>query len=162
MSDTISLQIPGLLRYSDVALLLMRLLVGAVFVTSGWSHVKDPVTRGKSIGLPPGITRGLGLGEIAGGMGVAIGVLPQLAALGLILIMLGAIQKKIFVWHTGFLGKARDRWLALRPALRGDVPRRRHDRRRAVRPALIAASASPTRTVPGSAPTRAGGATRPA
>ena len=100
-----SLQIPWLLRHSDVALLLMRLLIGAVFVTSGLSHVKDPVARGESIGLPPGVTRILGLGEIAGGMGVAIGVLPQLAALGLILIMLGAIQKKIFVWHTGFWGK---------------------------------------------------------
>ena len=32
------------------------------------------------------------------------GVLIQLAAIGLILIMLGAIQKKIFVWHTGFWG----------------------------------------------------------
>ena len=29
----------------------------------------------------------------------------QLAAIGLILVMLGAIQKKIFVWHTGFWGK---------------------------------------------------------
>jgi len=100
-----SLQIPWLLRYSDMALLLMRLLLGAVFLTSGSSHVKDPVARGQSIGLPPGVTRLLGLGELAGGMGVAIGVLPQLAALGLILIMLGAIQKKIFVWHTGFWGK---------------------------------------------------------
>jgi putative oxidoreductase len=100
-----SLQIAWLLRYGDVALLLMRLLIGAVFVTSGSSHVKDPVGRGKSIGLPPGVTRLIGLGEIAGGLGVAIGVLPQLAALGLILIMLGAIQKKIFVWQTGFWGK---------------------------------------------------------
>jgi putative oxidoreductase len=100
-----SQQIPWLLSYSDIALLLMRLLIGAVFVTSGRSHVKDPVARGNSIGLPPGVTRLLGLGEIAGGVGVAIGILPQLAALGLILIMLGAIQKKIFVWHTGIWGK---------------------------------------------------------
>ncbi|MGH7498333.1 MAG: DoxX family protein, partial [Gemmatimonadales bacterium] len=76
-----------------------------VFITSGSSHVKDPVTRGKSIGMSPGFTRFLGVGEIAGALGVAIGVLPQLAALGLILVMLGAIQKKIFVWHTGFWGK---------------------------------------------------------
>lgn len=100
-----SVQIPWLLGYSDLALLLMRLLVAAVFVTSGWSHTKDPVARGKSIGLRPGITRLLGVAEIAGGLGVALGVLPQLAALGLILIMLGSIQKKIFVWHTGFWGK---------------------------------------------------------
>jgi putative oxidoreductase len=97
--------LPWLLSFSDLALLLMRLLVGAVFVTSGWSHARDPVARGKSIGLPPGVTHMLGLAELAGGLGVALGVLPQLAALGLILVMLGAIQKKIFVWRTGFWGK---------------------------------------------------------
>jgi putative oxidoreductase len=37
---------------------------------------------------------------------VVFGVLTQLAALGLILVMLGAIQKKIFVWRTGFWGKS--------------------------------------------------------
>ena len=97
--------LPWLLPYADVAVLLMRFLVGAVFATSGWSHVKDPVARGKLIGMPPGATRLLGLAELAGGLGVAFGVLTQLAALGLILVMLGAIQKKIFVWHTGFWGK---------------------------------------------------------
>ena len=100
-----SAQIPALLEFDDLALLLMRLVVGAVFVTSGSSHAKDPVARGKSIGLPPAITRALGIAEVAGGLGVALGVLTQLAALGLILVMLGAIQKKIFVWHTGFWGK---------------------------------------------------------
>ena len=97
--------LPWLLPYSDVAVLLMRLLVGAVFVTSGLSHARDPVTRGKSIGLPPGFTRFLGVAEVAGGLGVALGVLIQVAAIGLILIMLGAIQKKMFVWKTGFWGK---------------------------------------------------------
>ena len=97
-------------QFTDLALLFMRLLVGWVFVWSGWSHARDPVTRGKSIGISPGITRFLGLAELAGGLGVALGVLPQIAALGLILVMLGAIQKKIFVWHTGFWGKSTDGW----------------------------------------------------
>ena len=97
--------LPWLLPYADVAVLLMRLLVGAIFATSGWSHFKDPVNRGKSIGLPTGVTRFLGLAELAGGLGVAFGVLTQIAAIGLILVMLGAIQKKIAVWHTGFWGK---------------------------------------------------------
>jgi putative oxidoreductase len=101
---------PWLLPFSDAALLLMRLLVGLVFVTSGWSHAKDPVTRGKSIGMSPGFTRFLGIAELAGGLGVALGIFPQLAALGLILVMLGAIQKKLFVWHTGFWGKHSDGW----------------------------------------------------
>jgi putative oxidoreductase len=66
------------------------------------------VTRGKSIELSPGLTRGLGVAELAGGLGVALGVLTQLAAIGLILVMLGAIQKKIFVWQTGF-------WVSMGP-----------------------------------------------
>ena len=104
------MRFPWLLQFSDLALLFMRLLVGVVFISSGRSHAQDPVIRGKSIGLSPGFTRFIGLAELAGGLGVALGVLPQLAALGLILIMLGAIQKKIFVWHTGFWGKASDGW----------------------------------------------------
>ena len=96
--------------FSDLALLLMRLLVGLVFVTSGWSHAKDPVARGESIGISPGFTRFLGLAELAGGLGVAFGVLTQFAAIGLILVMLGAIQKKMFVWKTGFWGKHSDGW----------------------------------------------------
>jgi putative oxidoreductase len=102
---TMSVPIPALLELDDLAFLLMRLIVGAVFMTSGWSHTRDPVARGKSIGLPPGLTRGLGIAELAGGLGVALGVLTQLAAIGLILVMLGSIQKKIFVWRTGFWGK---------------------------------------------------------
>jgi putative oxidoreductase len=97
-------------QFTDLALLFMRLLVGWVFVWSGWSHTRDPVTRGKSIGISPGITRLLGLAELSGGLGVALGVLPQIAALVLILVMLGAIQKKIFVWHSGFWGKSNDGW----------------------------------------------------
>ena len=102
--------IQWLYGFSDLALLLMRLLVGLVFVTSGWKHTQDPVERGKSIGLSPGITRFLGLAELAGGLGVALGVLTQLAALGLILLMFGAIYKKIATWHTGFWGKHSDGW----------------------------------------------------
>jgi putative oxidoreductase len=105
MTTALSVPIPALLELDDLALLLMRLIVAAVFMTSGWSHTRDPVARGKSIGLPPGVTRALGVAELAGGLGVGLGVLTQLAAIGLILVMLGAIQKKIFVWRTGFWGK---------------------------------------------------------
>jgi putative oxidoreductase len=100
-----AMRLAWLSEFTDLALLFMRLLVGWVFVWSGASHLKDPVARGKSIGLSPGFTRFLGVAELAGGLGVALGVLPQVAALGLILVMLGAIQKKIFVWKIGFWGK---------------------------------------------------------
>lgn len=104
------MNLPWLLQFDDLALLFMRLLVGLVFVSSGWKHFKDPVARSKSIGLSPGVTRFLGLAEIAGGLGVALGILPQAAALGLILVMVGAIHRKIFVWKTGFWGPHGDGW----------------------------------------------------
>jgi putative oxidoreductase len=44
--------------------------------------------------------------ELAAALGVIFGVLAQLAAIGLIVIMLGAMQKKMFVWKTGFWGKS--------------------------------------------------------
>jgi putative oxidoreductase len=85
-------------------------MVGLVFVTSGWSHVTKVDERSKSIGMSKGFTLFLGVGEIAGGLGVAFGVLTQLAAIGLILVMLGAIGKKIFAWHTGFWGEKTYGW----------------------------------------------------
>ncbi len=102
--------VPALLPFADLALLLLRLVVAVVFLYSGLSHVRDPVGRGKSIGMSPGFTRVLGLTEIAGALGVALGVLIQPAALGLIFVMLGAIQKKLFVWRTGFWGEGSSGW----------------------------------------------------
>jgi putative oxidoreductase len=52
----------------------------------------------------------LGAAELAGALGVAAGVLTQAAAFGLILLMLGAIEKKVFVWHTGFWGQKAEGW----------------------------------------------------
>jgi putative oxidoreductase len=101
---------PELLRWSDVGLLLLRLTVACVFFSSGLTHLKDPTERAKRIGASRGFTIVLGSGEVLGSLGVAFGVLIQLAAIGLILIMLGAIQKKIFVWKTGFWGKGGYGW----------------------------------------------------
>jgi putative oxidoreductase len=101
---------PQLAQYTDLSLLLLRLMIAAVFVTSGWRHVTDPKGRAQSIGLTTGFTMFIGAAELAGGLGVAFGVLTQLAAIGLILIMLGAIHRKIFVWHTGFWGEKASGW----------------------------------------------------
>ncbi|HEX7961969.1 MAG TPA: DoxX family protein [Terriglobales bacterium] len=105
-----AMTIPQLFPLADLSLLLLRLMVGVVFLASGWSHLKDPEARGKSIGMSKSFTAVLGLAEVAGSLGVIFGVLPQLAAIGLILVMLGAIQKKIFVWHTGFWGNQGNGW----------------------------------------------------
>ena len=101
---------PQFARFTDLGILLLRLMVGLVFVTSGYSHLKDPEARGQSIGMSKGFTILLGLAEVSGGLGVAAGVLTQLAAIGLIIVMGGAIYKKIFAWHTGFWGEKASGW----------------------------------------------------
>ena len=94
-----------LAQFTDYGLLFLRFMAGLTYIDSGYGDLKDPEARGQSIGLSKGFTIFLAAAEVAGGLGVILGVLQQLAAIGLILIMLGAIQKKIFVWKTGFWGK---------------------------------------------------------
>jgi putative oxidoreductase len=98
---------PQLSQFADIALFLLRLMVGIIFLTSGWKHVREPEARSRDIGMSKVFTIFLGAAELAGGLGLISGLLIQLAAIGLILMMLGAIQKKIFVWHTG-LAAARE------------------------------------------------------
>ena len=92
------------------SLLLLRLTVASVYFASGWGYVADPEGRSKSIGMSKPFTIFLGLAEIAGALGIAMGVLIQFAAAGLILLMLGAIYKKVFVWKTGFWGTTSQGW----------------------------------------------------
>lgn len=101
---------PQLHQFTDLALVLLRLMVVIVFVNSGWSTLKDPARRAKDLGFGLPFTVFLGVAEILGGLGVFFGILIQLAAVGLILINLGAVQRKIFVWRTGFWGEASAGW----------------------------------------------------
>ena len=91
-------------EFTDIALLLLRLMVGLIYFTSGWKHATNPQARSKDIETSVGFALFLGIAECAGALGVAFGVLTQFAAIGLILVMLGAIQKKIFKWHMSFWG----------------------------------------------------------
>src|SRR5207248_5067877 len=120
---------PQLTQFTDVALLLLRVMVGVVFITSGCNHLKAPEARSKDIGMSKGFTIFLGAAEVAGTLGVIFGVLTQLAAAGLILLMLGAIQKKIFVWRTGFWGESGTNGWSYDTMACGNESRDRHYRR---------------------------------
>jgi putative oxidoreductase len=95
---------------TNIALLLLRFLVMLAFVWSGWGHAKDPVASGKDLGFSPTFARLLGIVELLAGLGVGFGVLTRLSALGLMITMLGAMHRKIFVWKTGFWGKSSQGW----------------------------------------------------
>ena len=44
---------PQLARLSDFGFLLLRLMVGVVFITSGWNDLKDPGNRFTIFLAPP-------------------------------------------------------------------------------------------------------------
>lgn len=102
--------IPGAIAYADCSLLLLRLMLALVFGTSGFKHLRQPKERAASIGMSVPFTVFLGAAECAGAMGLATGVLAPWAALGLILLMLGAIYKKVVEWKTGFWGEKSMGW----------------------------------------------------
>jgi len=94
----------------DFALLFLRFLVMLVFVSSGWSHVTKSEQRAKDVGFSAGFTKFLGIIELLAGLGVGFGVAPHLSAAGLMIVMLGAMHRKAFVWKTGFWGKGSQGW----------------------------------------------------
>jgi putative oxidoreductase len=102
--------IPDIALLSDVALLLLRLMIAAIFATSGWAHATKPEQRGKSIEMTPPATLLLGVIELLGAASVALGLYPEAGALLLIGVMLGAIYKKIFAWKTSFWGEDGQGW----------------------------------------------------
>lgn len=45
---------PQLARFTDLDLLPLRLMVGIIYIASGYNHLKDPETRSKRIEMPRG------------------------------------------------------------------------------------------------------------
>ncbi|HYT72162.1 MAG TPA: DoxX family protein [Gemmatimonadales bacterium] len=100
------------MQLSDVALLLLRIGLGTVFIVHGtakrrlWKVQPSPQ-------LPVGLLRTLRLlsiAEPAGGLAVLVGFLTQPAALGLALVMLGALRFLIVDAHRAFTTETAAGW----------------------------------------------------
>lgn len=92
--------------FSSWALLAPRLALGIIFLVHG--KQKWGMWRAQpSLEMSPGmlnIMRFLSIMEPLGAIAVISGFLTQFAALGLALIMMGAIWFKMRVWKAGFTG----------------------------------------------------------
>lgn len=98
--------------WSDVALLLMRLALGAVFLAHGkmkWGMWKSPEPGAAPMPMR-NVMRFLSIVEPLGGIATIFGFLTQFAAAGFVCIMLGAIWSKIKVWKSPFVGMNATGW----------------------------------------------------
>ena len=92
------------------ALLLLRILLAIMFIDGGRRHVTNPKERGAGMGLSTTLTFVLGAMEVIAGILVLVGFWTHVAALMLIIVMLGAIYFKVFVWKTGIYGDKNNGW----------------------------------------------------
>jgi uncharacterized membrane protein YphA (DoxX/SURF4 family) len=86
--------------FSDWGLLAIRLALCAIF----WVH-----GRGKAGSKMP-IMRVLSVCEPLGAAAVLFGMLTQLAALGFVAVMCGAIYSKIYKWNVPFKADDKTGW----------------------------------------------------
>ena len=92
---------------NDVALLLLRIGLGSVFIVHG-THKQRLWKAQPSAQMPAGMLntlRFLSIAEPAGALGVLLGFLTRFAAIGLALVMLGAIRLLITKVHRKFTGE---------------------------------------------------------
>lgn len=73
---------------------VLQVLLGLAFIATGFNKLRDlPATIGMfgSMGLPSALAYVIGGAELLGGIGLLVPRLTRLAALGLLIIMIGAV-----------------------------------------------------------------------
>lgn len=91
----------------NLGLLILRAAIGVVFVVHGWGKLSDLKAAAKSfkkMGIQPAgfWVVIVGLIELFGGWGVALGLFPEFAAILLVIVMLVALVAVKF--KQGFVG----------------------------------------------------------
>lgn len=90
--------------FGDVALLLLRLVVGAAFMLHGWGKIQQPFGWMGPESNVPGLFQALAaLSEFGGGLAWVLGLLTPLASLGLTFTMAVATSLHAFVRHDPFV-----------------------------------------------------------
>ncbi len=93
-------------QFNDAGLLTLRLATGVIFLAHGMAKM-SMWKMSPSEQMPKGtlnLMRFLSIVEPLGAIALIFGFLTQPATLGLGIIMLGAIYKKVREWHAPFLG----------------------------------------------------------
>ncbi|MCL5006788.1 MAG: DoxX family protein [Patescibacteria group bacterium] len=100
----------GLSQYSYLAVFLLRVVVAAIFIVHSLPKLKNAKTMAGGMGMPAGAVSLLGVIEFLSALGVLSGIFMRTAAGLLILVMLGAVYKKIFNWKINFTAMDKTGW----------------------------------------------------
>lgn len=103
---------PYLFQYADMGMFLLRVAVGVIFIVHAVPKLKNPKAMAAGMGKPnmawfPAL---LGTVELLSALGLIFGVYIQLAALLLLLVMLGALYFKMFKWKVPFFASDKNGW----------------------------------------------------
>ncbi len=91
---------PIIQTHPDIALLILRIIAGLIFILHGKEKFTKEWSKSKGIPYPIGILAGIGM--VAGGLGIIVGLLTQIAAIGPLIVMIGAVYFHKFKWGHPF------------------------------------------------------------
>lgn len=89
----------------NLGLFVLRIALASVFLFHAMPKLKNPSALAQSMKWSPVLVSLLGLVEIVGSVSIVLGIFTELGALLLVLVMLGALYLKLFVWKTPFSGQ---------------------------------------------------------
>lgn len=91
----------------NLASLIVRLIIGGIFITTGWMKVADlAATVGffSQLGIAAFLAYVVTYAELIGGILIVLGLWTEIAAIVLGVIMLGAIYYTASMGFQGFMG----------------------------------------------------------
>jgi putative oxidoreductase len=109
------MQFPALADFAEWGVLAIRVVIGIIFIVHGWPKITGGKNMAEAMTGSPNPTMAAiftiqGLVEVAGGLLIALGIITQIAAIPLAIIMLGAIYLKMTRFNTGFYSQSTTGW----------------------------------------------------
>lgn len=109
------MQFPALADAAEWGFLALRIVIGVIFIVHGWPKITGArqMVEGMTGGANPtmvALFTTQGLVEVTAGALLALGIITQIAAIPLMIIMLGAIYLKMTRFNTGFFAQNTTGW----------------------------------------------------
>ncbi len=99
-----------LTQYNDIGLFILRLAIAAIFIYHAMPKLQNAKGMAQMIGVPTGMILALGSMEFLSSVGLVLGIYIQLAALLLVIVMIGAIGMKVMKWGVPFAAMDKTGW----------------------------------------------------